>query len=165
MTGSAEETRAFGAALAALCEAGDVVLLSGDLGAGKTTLAQGFGRSLGVDEQLTSPTFVIVRHHACGPEASRRGVRTLLHADVYRLDRLSEVADLGLGELVEDGAIALVEWGEVAEPVLGADLLTVRLELGGDEAVREITVLGHGTRWDERAAALADALAPWAARR
>ena len=101
-------TRALAAALAPVCRPGDVLLLSGDLGAGKTTFAQGFAPALGVDEPVTSPTFTLVRLRG---RAGPTGVRTLLHADVYRLDHLGEIADLGLGQLVEDGAVALVEWG------------------------------------------------------
>ena len=103
--------------LATVCVPGDVLLLSGDLGAGKTTFAQGFGRALGIDEPITSPTFTLVRQYEM--TAGATGVRMLLHADVYRLDHLGEIADLGLGQLVEDGGVALVEWGDAAEPVLG----------------------------------------------
>ena len=96
------------AAIARVCEPGDVLLLAGDLGSGKTTFAQGFGRGLGVTEPITSPTFALVRQYPIGDGGGddvRAGasLRTLLHADVYRLDRLAEIADLGLGELVEDG--------------------------------------------------------------
>ena len=95
-----------------------MVLLSGDLGAGKTVLAQGIAAGLGVTDPVTSPTFTLVRPLPCGPgPATRRAraVRTMLHADLYRLDHRREVVDLGLGELVEDEAVAVVEWGEAAE--------------------------------------------------
>ncbi len=122
-TTAVEGTRSLAGAVAGLCVPGDIVLLAGDLGAGKTAFAQGFGAALGVDEPITSPTFALVRQYpaAGGP------IRTLLHADVYRLDHLQEIVDLGLGELVEDGGVAVVEWGDVAEPVLGAGSLTVRI--------------------------------------
>jgi tRNA threonylcarbamoyladenosine biosynthesis protein TsaE len=159
-TATAEATRELAAALAGVCAVGDVLLLSGDLGAGKTTFAQGFGRALGIDEPVTSPTFTLVRQYETAPGAS--GVRTLLHADVYRLDSLGEIADLGLGQLVEDGAVALVEWGDAAEPVLGAGALSLQLEVDpGDEGHRRISVAGAGTSWDDRWDDLVAALGPW----
>ena len=91
----------------------------GTSGAGKTTFAQGFGAGLGVAEPITSPTFTLVRQYPLGRRATPAPAHLLLHADVYRLDHLHEVVDLGLGELVEDGGVALVEWGDAAEPVLG----------------------------------------------
>jgi len=159
-TASPDATRDVAAALAALCVPGDVLLLSGDLGAGKTTFAQGFGRAVGVDERVTSPTFTLVRQYEVpvGPT----GLRTLLHADVYRLDDLGEIADLGLGQLVEDGGVALVEWGEAAEPVLGEGALSLLL-VGDpdDEARRTVTVTAAGSSWADRWDALVAALGPW----
>jgi tRNA threonylcarbamoyladenosine biosynthesis protein TsaE len=162
-TASAEDTRDLAGALAGVCAVGDVLLLSGDLGAGKTTFAQGFGRALGIDEPITSPTFTLVRQYGTAPGAS--GVRTLLHADVYRLDSLAEIADLGLGQLVEDGGVALVEWGDAAAPVLGSGALSLLLEVDpDDETRRRITATGAGAPWDGRWAALARAVAPWTVR-
>jgi tRNA threonylcarbamoyladenosine biosynthesis protein TsaE len=157
-TASAEQTRALGAALARALRPGDIVLLGGDLGTGKTTLTQGVARGLGVEGQVTSPTFTLVRSHPCRGGGA---VRTLLHADLYRLDRLAEVADLAIGELVEDGAVAVVEWGDVAEPVLGADALAVVLS-GGDDDGRSIT-LGFAGAWSVRRPDIAARLEPWAA--
>jgi tRNA threonylcarbamoyladenosine biosynthesis protein TsaE len=183
-----EGTRALAGAVAGLCEPGDIVLLAGDLGAGKTAFAQGFGAALGVDEPITSPTFALLRQYSCDHGA----IRTLLHADVYRLDHLQEIVDLGLGELVEDGAVAVVEWGDVAEPVLGSGSLTVQIVAGPpeaaeageadaraagaeagaaeagvpeaevDEDLRSIAVAPIGTAWDGRWKQLATVLAPWA---
>ena len=164
VTASAGATRDLAAAVAACCVPGDVLLLSGDLGAGKTTFAQGFGRALGIDEPVTSPTFTLVRQYEVAP--GRTGVRTLLHADVYRLDHLAEVADLGLGQLVEDGGVALVEWGDAAEPVLGDGALSLALEADpDDEDGRRLTVTADGPAWADRWAALSRALAPWGADR
>jgi len=160
-TGSAGATRALAAALAARCVPGDVLLLSGDLGAGKTTFAQGFGRALGIGEPVTSPTFTLVRHYETGDGPG--GIRVLLHADVYRLEHLAEIADLGLGQLVEDGGVALVEWGEAAEPVLGEGALTLRLEaVPADDDRRTVTVAADSA-WDDRWAGVTAALAPWTA--
>jgi len=116
---SAEGTRGIAAALAALARRGDVVVLAGTLGAGKTTFAQGFARGLGVEGPVTSPTFTLVRQYPC-----RLGL--LVHADVYRLEHLAEVADLGLPQLADDG-VALVEWGDAAVPALGPVTWTVTL--------------------------------------
>jgi tRNA threonylcarbamoyladenosine biosynthesis protein TsaE len=166
-TTDVEGTRSLAGAVAGLCAPGDIVLLAGDLGAGKTAFAQGFGAALGVDEPITSPTFALLRQYPCGHGA----VRTLLHADVYRLDHLQEIVDLGLGELVEDGGVAVVEWGDVAEPVLGSESLTVHIVAGADptdpddaeadEDLRSIAVAPIGTAWDGRWKRLATALAPW----
>ena len=157
---SAATTREVAEAVAALCVPGDVLLLSGDLGAGKTTFAQGFGRALGIFEPITSPTFTLVRQYEV-PVAST-GVRTLFHADVYRLDHLGEITDLGLGQLVEDGGLALVEWGDAAEPVLGAGALSLALAADPhDESCRTIVATAAGSSWEVRWDALMAILHPW----
>jgi len=159
-TSSADATRDLAAAIAGWCIPGDVLLLSGDLGAGKTTFAQGFGRALGIDEPVTSPTFTLVRQYEL-PEAPR-GIRIVLHADVYRLEHLAEVADLGLGQLVEDAGVALVEWGEAAEPVLGDGALSVRLVADpDDEDRRNVTISSSGSVWDARWEELVASLGRW----
>lgn len=177
-TTNVAETRAVAGAVASLCVPGDVLLLAGDLGAGKTAFAQGFGRALGVTEPITSPTFTLVRQYPVHPVVTATGVdptptatgiepvRTLLHADVYRLDHLQEIADLGLGELVEDSAVALVEWGDMAEPILGEGSLAVRLEVVehlGDCDRRSITIASSGDGWLDRWGRLVAATAPWSA--
>jgi tRNA threonylcarbamoyladenosine biosynthesis protein TsaE len=148
---TAAATQAAGEALAPLLVAGDVVLLTGPLGAGKTTFTQGVARGLGVVERVTSPTFTIVRQHRCGPHAA---VRTLQHADIYRVEHLSEVVDLALGELAEENAVCVIEWGEIATSVFGEDVLTVEIAVEPDDA-RHITVGGA------RAATRTDELAHW----
>ncbi len=146
------------ATLAGSCRPGDVLLLAGGLGAGKTTFAQGFGAGLGVAEPITSPTFTLVREYP----ADRSPVDTFLHADVYRLDHLQEIVDLGLGERVGDGGVALVEWGDVAAPVLGAGTLTVRLEpVGHHDDHRRVAVGPADEAWSDRWAALERVLSPW----
>jgi tRNA threonylcarbamoyladenosine biosynthesis protein TsaE len=158
MTESAAATRAVAARVAPLCQAGDVVLLVGDLGAGKTTFAQGFAAALGVEGPVTSPTFALVRQYRCGGASP---VSTLIHADVYRTGSVDEIADLALAELVEEDAVALVEWGDVAAPALGADVLEITIEAPDPVGVperRRITVCGRGA-WGARAGAVADAVA------
>jgi tRNA threonylcarbamoyladenosine biosynthesis protein TsaE len=122
----AEDTAAAGEAFATILVSGDIVLLSGPLGAGKTTFVQGVARGLGVRDRVTSPTFIIVREHRC---ENARGIETLHHADVYRIGSLDEVVELALGELVEESAVAIVEWGELAASVFGRDVLTVSFVL------------------------------------
>ncbi|MFY9782943.1 MAG: tRNA (adenosine(37)-N6)-threonylcarbamoyltransferase complex ATPase subunit type 1 TsaE [Acidimicrobiales bacterium] len=135
---SAEATRLAGEEFAALLRPGDVVLLAGQLGAGKTTFTQGVGRGLGVRERVTSPTFTMVRQHE---SVNKLGITTLHHADVYRVESVGEVIDLALGELVEDSAVALVEWGDLATSVFGRDVMTVTF-LIDDEEGRTLVVDG-----------------------
>jgi tRNA threonylcarbamoyladenosine biosynthesis protein TsaE len=100
-----------------------------------------------VTERVTSPTFVMVRQHRCGPDAP---VRTLHHADIYRVESLGEVIDLGLGELVEEDAVCVVEWGEIARAHFGPDVLDVSIVRTEDDA-RVVTVAGARTVGRERA--------------
>ncbi|HEX4433755.1 MAG TPA: tRNA (adenosine(37)-N6)-threonylcarbamoyltransferase complex ATPase subunit type 1 TsaE [Acidimicrobiales bacterium] len=156
---SPEATRQLAGRVARLCRAGDVVLLIGDLGAGKTVFAQGFAAALGVPGPVTSPTFALVRHYRCGADSP---VGVLIHADVYRTGSLDEVADLALAELVEEDAVALVEWGELAAPALGDSALEVTLVAPDpltEPERRVLRVLGRG-RWAERSDAVAALLAP-----
>jgi tRNA threonylcarbamoyladenosine biosynthesis protein TsaE len=129
-TKSAQETQRAGEEFAALLRPGDIVLLSGILGAGKTTFTQGVARGLGVSERVTSPTFTMVRQHECVNEL---GIATLHHADVYRAGSLSEIDDLALGELVEESAVALVEWGDVAASLFGHDVISVGFTIDDDD--------------------------------
>ena len=153
-TESAAATRDLAAVVAGLCAAGDIVALAGELGSGKTVWVQGFARGLGVDEPVTSPTFTLVRPY--------RGHKLLLlHADLYRLDRLSEVVDLALFEQLDDRAVACIEWADLAEAVLPADRLDVHLDYGEDEEERVIVVRPVGLRWARRVDDLERLLSPW----
>jgi tRNA threonylcarbamoyladenosine biosynthesis protein TsaE len=133
---SLAETHAVAAALAGLARAGDLIVLSGEMGAGKTAFAKGFGAALGVTEPITSPTFTLV--HRYDLPAAVHGADVLHHADLYRLERTTEVADLALEELADDRGIVLVEWGDVVEALFG-DHLDVHLDLdeGFDDGVGE----------------------------
>lgn len=113
-------THAVAAAIAGQARAGDVIVLAGEMGAGKTAFAQGFGRALGVTEPITSPTFTLVHSYALPNKL------TLHHADLYRLERTGDVEDLALHELAAFKGIVLIEWGDVATGALG-DHLEVRL--------------------------------------
>ena len=154
-TADVEETRALASALAELARAGDLVLLSGDLGAGKTAFAQGFGKGLGIDEQITSPTFTLAREY--------QGVRLRLHhLDVYRMEAIEELFDVDLPELLDDNAVVLVEWGEAIIPALPADYLEVQLHLGDDDDERLLELHPVGPSWAARVKAVATAVNPWA---
>jgi tRNA threonylcarbamoyladenosine biosynthesis protein TsaE len=150
--GNATETQAVAGAIAPLLEPGDVILLDGDLGAGKTTFTQGLARALGVTEVVTSPTFILTRIY---PTTSGFD---LVHVDVYRLERLSEVVDLALPELLDEGAVAVIEWGQRAVPALAPDFLQVRFALLDDEGERQLSFGTVGPRWLARRADLAAVL-------
>jgi tRNA threonylcarbamoyladenosine biosynthesis protein TsaE len=154
-TGSVDETRALAASLAPTVRPGDLLLLAGDLGAGKTAFVQGLGRAMGVTEPITSPTFTLAQRYDSEP--------TLHHLDVYRLSQLNEVLDLGLGELLDEGGVVAIEWGDAVVPVVPSDYLEVRLTLT-DVATpdgREIELRPVGSRWGVRLRVLAEAIAPW----
>ncbi len=153
LTKSAEDTRELAAAVAPLARPGDVILLAGDLGSGKTTFAQGFGRGLGVTEPIVSPTFTLVRTYP--------GRLPLVHCDVYRLDRHEEVVDLGLPELLDAGGVALVEWGDAIAPTLPADFLVVRMELDDGDDDRLLDIHAVGPSWTARLGSVGAAVARW----
>jgi len=139
---TAGAARAFGKELAALLRAGDVLLLSGALGSGKTTVTQGIGAGLGVRGPITSPTFVIARIHP-----SLVGGPALVHVDAFRLGAATEVDDLDLDASLED-SVTVIEWGRG----LAEQLSPQRLELtirptSGDRAERHVTMVGVGERW------------------
>ena len=156
-TTGVEQTRALGAAIAALARAEDLILLTGDLGAGKTAFAQGFAKGLGVTEQVVSPTFTIARLY----EGTHLKVN---HLDVYRLDHMQEAIDLGLAELIDDDeGVTLIEWGDVVLPTLPADFVEVRFAYGYEDDERLISLRVVGPSWAARKHALDEALAPWQA--
>ncbi|MDQ3986082.1 MAG: tRNA (adenosine(37)-N6)-threonylcarbamoyltransferase complex ATPase subunit type 1 TsaE [Actinomycetota bacterium] len=133
---SPEETRILGAALAPVLLPGDVVSLSGDLGAGKTVLVQGLARALGVETRVTSPTFTLIHEY--------RGRYPIVHLDIYRLDSYQEVLDLGFNELLGHDSILVVEWGEAIAPLLPRRFLDIELRRT-DGALDDRTVLFRPT--------------------
>jgi tRNA threonylcarbamoyladenosine biosynthesis protein TsaE len=143
---SAEDTRALGERVAGLLRAGDLLVLSGDLGAGKTTFTQGIGTGLGVRGPVTSPTFVISRVHP-----SLVGGPALVHVDAYRLGGLPELDDLDLDTSLED-AVTVVEWGSgvaeaLAEDRLEIEILRSRGDSDPEGETRRIRVRAVGPRW------------------
>jgi tRNA threonylcarbamoyladenosine biosynthesis protein TsaE len=149
-----EDTRGFGMAVAELLHAGDLVVLSGPLGAGKTALAQGIGAGLGVRGEVTSPTFVIARVHR--PDPARGGRVPLVHVDAYRLgavpDPRAEVDDLDLDAGVDE-SVTVVEWGEGLVEQLVDAYLEVRIDRRADES-RVVELVPHGGDWAARLASL-----------
>lgn len=154
------ETHAVATALAMVARGGDLIVLSGEMGAGKTAFAQGFGSALGVTEPITSPTFTLV--HSYDLPTGAHGAKVLHHADLYRLERTTEVSDLALEELADDHGIVLVEWGDVVEALFG-DHLDVHLEVelddddDDDPTVRLIEISAVGPSWAARWSRLVEA--------
>lgn len=132
---TAEQTHALGAALAELLRAGDLLVLTGELGAGKTTFTQGLGEGLGVREGIISPTFVLVRIHPNLPDGPRPGGPDLVHVDAYRLGSASEIDDIDLENTLES-SVTVVEWGRDRVEHLSESRLEVELHrsLGGAAA-------------------------------
>lgn len=140
ITNSEGETEALGAALGRLIQAGDVLALVGDLGAGKTCLTRGIARGLGIDEPVTSPTFILVAEYTAAAGFP------LYHADCYRLEQAAaEAQAIGLDELLLDGGVAVVEWAERIEPLLPPDHLRITL-IALDDKRRELAFEPHGPR-------------------
>jgi tRNA threonylcarbamoyladenosine biosynthesis protein TsaE len=145
--------RDLGRELAGRLRAGDLVILTGPLGAGKTTLVQGIGEGLGVRGPVTSPTFVIARVH---PALAGSGP-SLVHADAYRLGSAGEVDDLDL-DADAGGAVTVVEWGHGLAEGLAEDRLEISIQPDPDSDVRTVRLNGYGARWNEAPASSADRL-------
>ena len=152
-TAGVDETRALGAAVATLVDTGDVVVLVGDLGAGKTAFVQGFAASLGVTALVTSPTFTLANRY--------EGRLVVNHLDVYRFDCPEEVSDLALPELLDEG-VTLVEWGDTISSDLPPERLSVTIRFGRGDDDRSFELRGRGEAWQRRADRLGAALEPWA---
>ena len=166
---TAEQTHALGAALAEVLRAGDLLVLTGELGAGKTTFTQGLGEGLGVREGIISPTFVLVRIHPNLPDGPNPGGPDLVHVDAYRLGSASEIDDIDL-ENTLDSSVTVVEWGRDRVEHLSDSRLEVELhrstgngavgapETDGvldfdaedDDEPRTIIIRGFGPRWAEQ---------------
>lgn len=156
---SVATTHEIAGVIAGLVRPRDIIVLAGDMGAGKTAFTVGFTRALGVseDDQVSSPTFTLVHSY-------NSGRIPVLHADLYRLNSMAEVADLGLREQVDLGAVALVEWGDVAVDVIG-DSLTIELSHDDDDDdARDIVISVEGHGWDTRWNKLRDSLRGWSVR-
>ncbi|HZD23409.1 MAG TPA: tRNA (adenosine(37)-N6)-threonylcarbamoyltransferase complex ATPase subunit type 1 TsaE [Acidimicrobiia bacterium] len=137
---SPEDTEALGSRIASQLRPGDVLVLAGGLGVGKTLLTRGIATGLGVDEPVVSPSFVLVRQY-------RSGFIPLIHADVYRLASMNEFDDLDVLELAQD-AVLVIEWGEAVESALPPDYLRIEFEVDDDET-RLLRFVGEGA-WTTR---------------
>ena len=138
VTHSPRETQRLGRHLGELAEPGDLYLLTGPLGAGKTTLIQGIAEGLGVPDPVRSPTFVLMARY--------RGRFPLYHLDLYRVEDLAEVLDLGLEEYLEGDGLLVVEWADRAREVFPADHLHIALEPTGEQE-RRLTLRAEGERY------------------
>lgn len=153
-TSNAAQTQALAAAIAEVCLPGDLLVLVGDLGAGKTAFTQGFGRALGVTAPITSPTFTLANEYD--------GDDVLIHhLDVYRIEQIDEVRDLALHELLDGDAITLIEWGDAILPALPSDYLEVRLTYGEGDNDRVVEIQPIGTGWAPRTSVLQAAAEQW----
>jgi tRNA threonylcarbamoyladenosine biosynthesis protein TsaE len=142
---TAPDTHEFGRRLAGVLRAGDLIVLTGPLGAGKTALTQGIGSGLGVRGAVVSPTFVIARVH--------RGELPLVHVDAYRLGSLDEVDDLDL-DVSTDAAVTVVEWGAGKVEQLADSRLEIEIDRAADSEHRTARLIAHGGDWAARIATL-----------
>ena len=153
-TAGVDATRQLAAVVAEQATPGDVILLAGELGAGKTAFVQGFGAALGVDEPITSPTFTLAHQY--------EGDLVVHHLDVYRLERMAEMDDIGVSELLDGNGVVLIEWGDAIAPALPNDYLEVTLRYGDGDDDRTVEPRIVGPSWSARQRALLAALEPWA---
>lgn len=153
VTTSPSETQQVAEALAAVVRAKDLILLVGDLGAGKTAFTQGFGRGLGVEERITSPTFALVRGY--------RGRIGLNHLDVYRIEQIEEALDLGLSELLDDDSVTVIEWGDTIVAALPRDFLEISITFGDGDEDRRLELRAIGPSWVSRFDQVRAAVEPW----
>jgi tRNA threonylcarbamoyladenosine biosynthesis protein TsaE len=151
-THSPEQTQHLGTQLGKLAMGGDVFLLTGELGSGKTCLTQGIAWGLDVEEQAFSPTFILVREY--------RGRLPLYHIDLYRLDRIEEIIDLELEQYFNDERVCVVEWAEKGKEVLPHENLLIKLEYTSPTD-RLITLEPHGERYEQLVKFLKAALKTW----
>ena len=146
---SPAETRRIGVSLGRHVEAGDVLLLSGDLGAGKTCLTQGIAMGLGIEGYVRSPTFVLISIH--------NGLLPLYHIDIYRLDHVAEVLDLGLEEYLAGDGVSVIEWADKALEAFPQPFLLVTLDFEGEKE-RIIRLEPRGERYERLATQVSDGL-------
>ena len=150
-----DETRALAQALCGCVKDGDLLVLSGDLGAGKTCFSQGFGKGLGIEDRITSPTFTLHNQYS--------GRLLFNHLDVYRGDDLEETLDLDLPEMLESG-VTIIEWGDQINPALPSDHLVVRIMMDDespDDDRRLFQIEAGGPMWTERMYAIETVVSQW----
>ncbi len=136
-----EETKDFGIKLGNILKGGDIVCLNGELGAGKTTLTKSIGLGLGVTDYITSPTFALINEYT--------GRLPVYHFDVYRLENVDELYDLGFDEYFYGKGVCIIEWAEKIEKLLPKERVVLDIEKGKDIDERRINITGHGNRYIE----------------
>ena len=146
------DTASIAAAVADLTIAGDVIVLGGDLGVGKTAFTKAFGAALDVTDPITSPTFTLHQRYDTGR-------LVVHHLDVYRIEQIEETIDLALPELFESGGVVVLEWGDTIAPALPASYLMIQVEFGEGDDDRLLNFIGIGTAWQTRLTQLRDVLA------
>lgn len=137
------DTAEIAAGVADQLVAGDVIVLGGDLGAGKTTFTKSLGAALGIEEHITSPTFALAQRY-------QDGRLVLHHLDVYRIDQVEEVTDLALPELYESGGVVVIEWGDTIRTELPLNYLLVRFVFGSGDDERVLEMTAFGATWQAR---------------
>ncbi len=138
---SLEETEKFGLKLGKFLQKGDILCLNGELGAGKTTMTKSIGIGLGVEEYITSPTFSLINQYS--------GRLPVYHFDVYRLENVDELFDLGFDEYFYGNGVCIIEWADKIKRMLPKERIVVDIENGSDEEIRIIKISGFGIRFDE----------------
>ena len=136
-----EETEKFGEKLGSQLKPGDIICLMGDLGAGKTTLTKSIGKGLGVGDYITSPTFTLINEY--------KGRLNLYHFDVYRLEGISDLDDLGFEEYFYSDGVTVVEWGDKIESILPKSRINIKIEKGKELDMRILYLYGEGDRFEE----------------
>ncbi|NMA85978.1 MAG: tRNA (adenosine(37)-N6)-threonylcarbamoyltransferase complex ATPase subunit type 1 TsaE [Tissierellia bacterium] len=136
-----EDTREFGEKLGNLLKSGDIICLKGDLGAGKTTLTKSIGIGLGVEDYITSPTFTLINEY--------RGKLDLYHFDVYRLEGITDLDDLGFEEYFYSDGVCIIEWGDKIQDILPEETINISIEKGQELDERTIHLFGKGDRFKE----------------
>lgn len=136
-----EETEEFGIKLGNILKGGDIVCLNGDLGVGKTTLTKSIGLGLGVSDYITSPTFTLINEYS--------GRLPVYHFDVYRLENVEELYDLGFDEYFYGKGVCIIEWAEKIEKLLPRERVVLDIEKGKALDERRINITGYGNRYIE----------------
>ncbi len=136
-----KETEEFGEKLGSILKPGDIISLTGDLGAGKTALTKSIGKGLGVEDYITSPTFTLINEY--------KGRINLYHFDVYRLEGSMDLYDLGFEEYIYSDGISIIEWGDKIEEALPKERINIRIEKGTELDERIIYIYGEGERFEQ----------------
>jgi tRNA threonylcarbamoyladenosine biosynthesis protein TsaE len=150
---SVSDTHRLATVISQLVQPGDLVVLAGELGAGKTAFTKGLAAAIGIVDAVTSPTFVLVQEY--------EGPLPLAHVDVYRIEHPAELPDLGLDDLLDGGRLVVVEWGDTIAAALPTDRLEVHLHFGRTDDERAVELVVQGPRWRARKDRLRTLLADW----